>query len=219
MLRGPNLPLASLAFSPDGRLLASGAFDGSMRVWDVPANAEEHQVRRGEFGGPTAFRGVAFHPNGQSLAGVSCNEALGTSQITIWTRPFWQGRSLPAQAGKLTALAYSPDGNRVYAAGADGTLRAWNLALNDQQLFHVRGHDGPINALSVAGDRLITSGQDGTVRLWDAATGRELLALRGLGPGGGAALAGHDLVTAAGTEVKVWDGRPVALRPASALPR
>jgi WD40 repeat protein len=135
--------------------------------------------------------------------------------------------TLPGHAGGVNAAAWSPDGDRIATAGADGLVRVWRLpwgsgspggAAGGQVLFTLTGHDGEVRgvAWSPEGERIATSSADGTARLWDASTGEELLVLRGLSgdlrnvawsPSGGRLVAGG------GTILPIWDvsKRPLRL--------
>ena len=69
-------------------------------------------------------------------------------------------------AGKVTAVGFGADGNRVVSAGEDGTVRVWNAA--DGKELHQFKHDGPVYTLAMApdGKRVFTGGADKTIRLW-----------------------------------------------------
>jgi dipeptidyl aminopeptidase/acylaminoacyl peptidase len=106
-----------VAFSPDGRRLATAGWDGTARLWDV-ASGESLAVLRGHDGVVAA---VAFSPDGRRLATASWD---GTARL--WD--FASGKPLAVLRGhtaQVAGVAFSPDGSRLATASNDGTARLW----------------------------------------------------------------------------------------------
>jgi WD40 repeat protein len=205
----PARPVACLAFSADGKVLATGGHGGTgLKLWDVETGREL---------GACADAGAdvlatAFSADGRVLV------SAGDFAVRLWD---WKkGREMPRFTGhghEVTALAYAPDGRTLYSASRDGTARAWDAAAGKGRAV-LRGHARGVLALGLTpdGKTLATGGADGTVRLWDAV---ECQALRTLADDhadvGGLAFSpdGRVLVTAGGGGIgpavlpRVWDWR------------
>ena len=168
-----------VAFSPDGKLLASA---GQRRL--CAAVGSGHRQRRSaspctptSAGRPNCVYGVAFSPDGKLLA-----SAGGDGYVRLWDpatgRPV--GKPLPADPGNengVHGVAFSPDGKLLASAGADGYVRLWDPATGrpvgkplPADLANGEGVHGV--AFSPDGKLLASAGGDGYVRLWDPATGR-----------------------------------------------
>ena len=162
----------SLAFSPDGELLASAGGDGAVKVW----NSRTGQVIR-TLG--NAHRGyassVAFHPDGMHLASVGADERVKVWDLTTGLPVFDRPCGPVHVFGTAYAAAFSPDGRQL-AAGWDGVVTVWDWR-SDRPLHTFPGHEKrPISvAFSRDGRRLASGTWGGSVRLWDAEVGGEPL--------------------------------------------
>jgi WD40 repeat protein len=160
-----------VAFSPDGRRLASGS-GGEVHVWDW-SNDQRLYILPGHFKGGIS---VAFSPDGRRLASASWN-----GDIMIWDAETGQRlHILSEHHHSVSALAFSRDGRRLVSASFDHHLIAWD-ATKGQRLRILPGHDGLVTDVAFSpDDRYLASvGEDKVVRLWEAASGREVLSLRG----------------------------------------
>jgi WD40 repeat protein/serine/threonine protein kinase len=179
--KGP--PMQSLAFSPDGQRLATGAADETVKVWEAATGRELFSLP-----GQTGIVGaVAFSPDGHRLASATKPDPLlpdpGKKKgvVKVWDLTTRQEvLSLPWPEGGLLSLAYSPDGRRLAGAGDYSLVRVWEANTGDE-VFTLRGHEmhGWQVAFSPDGRQLASSNHDGTVRIWDMSTGAEVHVLRG----------------------------------------
>ncbi|MEV0404052.1 serine/threonine-protein kinase [Actinoallomurus sp. NPDC050550] len=110
--------VVGMAFSPDGRILAAGGYDGRVRLWDVVT----HRLVASLPSLPGRVNGVAFSPDGRILA------CAGGDAVLLWNaltgRPV---TTLTPQAGIVDAVAFSPDGRTLATGGDDATVRLWDL--------------------------------------------------------------------------------------------
>jgi WD40 repeat protein len=213
----------AVAYSPDGRRLATGSHEGA-RVWDAATGQELLSL----LGHPNVVFLVAYSPDGRRLATASAQAVRrktssgedfsfeGGTTVRIWDG--LTGQELLSFKGRmdfLFGLVYSPDGRRLATASQEGA-QVWDAATG-QELLSVKGPIG--TGLGVAfspdGRRLATASHEGA-RVWDAATGQELLAFKGhRGSVHGVAYSpdGRRLATAsADRTARVWDaatGQPL----------
>lgn len=123
-LEGHSEPVASIVFSPDGKLLVSASRDGRARIWSLTTGAELH-VLRGHTG---PVHAAAFSPRGDAVATGSAD---GT--VRLWSAATGaQLHELRGHDGYVRSVAWSPDGNTVASGAKDGTTRVWSAATGEQ---------------------------------------------------------------------------------------
>jgi WD40 repeat protein/serine/threonine protein kinase len=172
-------PVHSLAFSPDGKLLASAGEDRTIKLWES-ANGQA----RGTLQGHTRpVRVVAFSPDGQTLASGS-----GDGTVRLWhTGRAAERITLTGHSGKVVALAFTPDGQTLASAGDSpipgrkqgiGEIKLWDVATGQPRATFQRP-SGDVRALTyvAAGRQLAVAGAGPNVDLWDARWTQECLAL------------------------------------------
>jgi uncharacterized caspase-like protein len=164
VFQGHSDTVLSVAFSPDGKTVASGSADSTVRFID-PLNANATGAPITGHIGPVSA--VKFSPDGEMLA----TAGSGGDERTV---RLWNVRDRGV-IGRLTGhldsvmdVAFSPDGTMLATASADATVRLWSLG-SRRQIASLSGHAGPVRAVAFSpdGKLLASAGADGTARLWD----------------------------------------------------
>ncbi len=204
-------PVVALAFSPDGKTLATGGMErqgspehGSIRFWDTGTGKETSTNLRHASG----VLSLAYLPQTKLLASAGKDNVL-----RVWDPATGrQASDFKGHLGWVTSVAVASKGSRLFTASRDGTVKIWDTAAPDK----IAAHEGAATAVVFApGDKaVISGGHDGTIKFWDPATGKLLKQLTGLGAVTSLALATGETPArlAAGTrtdkdegEVRLWD--------------
>jgi len=180
--------ISAVAFSPDGMMLATGGFDATVKLWDVPTGRELARF----IGHAGQVRGLAFARDGRTLASGAYDGVVKLWDISA----VLYGAPIRGNHHGALSVAFSPDGKVLATGGWDtqwpaspGIVKLWDAATG-AELRVIRDLNQKVLALAFSpdGSTLVTGGGDlqrydapGEVKLWDVASGRARLLLGGLG--------------------------------------
>jgi Tol biopolymer transport system component len=172
VLRGHDDWVRGVAWSPDGRQLATTSRDRTVRIWRTQTWTELTVLR----GHGDWVWGVAWSPDGCRLA-TSSNDQTAR----IWDTETWNELTvLYGHDDEVWGVAWSPDGRKLATGSRDRTARIWDAEAGSE-LVMLCGHDEEVQGLawSPDGRQLATGLRDCTTRIWDTDNGGELAVLRG----------------------------------------
>jgi energy-coupling factor transporter ATP-binding protein EcfA2 len=116
-----------VAFAPDGRTLATGSDDRTVRLWDLSNRDQPRQLGPPLTGHTSAVWGVAFAPDGRTLATASADRTVRLWDLRNLDQPRQFGAPLTGHIGTVVGVAFAPDGRTLATASVDRTVRLWDL--------------------------------------------------------------------------------------------
>ena len=156
--------VSSVAWSPNGKYIATGSWDHTVQVW----NAHSGVLITRYTGHQDFVSSIAWSPDGEEIASGSWDHT-----VQVWN-PF-TGQTLFTYTGhraEVSTVAWSPDGEEIASGSWDHTVQVWN-PFTGQHLLTYTGHHDFVNTLawSPDGKEIASGGSDITVQIWDARTG------------------------------------------------
>ena len=172
-LKGHSRIITSLAFSPDGAIIASGSSDASIILWHVETRQPIGQPITGH---TELISGLAFSPDGKILASGSCElpgvgDCIG-GELMLWDVETRQsiGQPLTGFSGTIDSLAFSPDGAILASSSSEKmVIHLWEVATRQPIGQPLTGHTFFVSSLAFSpNSKILASGsQDTTIILWD----------------------------------------------------
>jgi len=170
--RGHSDVVWSVAWSPDGKRIASGSGDNTAQVWDAADGGNVYTYR----GHSVYVEAVAWSPDGKRIA-----SAGGDNTVQVWDVA--DGGHVYTYRGHsdvVWSVAWSPDGKRIASGSGDNTAQVWD-ATDGGNVYTYRGHSSAVDAVawSPGGKRIASGSLDYTVQVWDVADGGHVYTYRG----------------------------------------
>lgn len=162
-LHGHRDVILNIAYSADGKRLATCSYDRLIKLWDAATGQELGTLR----GHSDAVYAVAFSPDDERLASAAADRTVKVWDVASGGRLF----TLSDATDWLYTLAWSPDGRRIAAAGVDKAIRVWEVSKSSGRLAEsIFAHESPITRLiySADGATLYSLAEDGTAKAWEA---------------------------------------------------
>jgi len=166
----------SVAFSPDGLVLASASQDKTIKLWDAKSGQEVYTLR----GHTDGVSNVTFSPDGLVLASASRDKT-----IKLWDAKSGQEvYTLRGHTDGVSSVAFSPDGLVLASASRDKTIKVWDPK-SGQEVRTLEGHSFRVDSVAFSPDGvLLASASVNMVKLWDTKSGEEVRTLRAPPTGG-----------------------------------
>lgn len=197
-----------VAFSPDGRYVATSSWDKTARLWDAQTGKEIRTFS----GHEDHLQRIAFSPDGKHLLTGSFDQTARLWDVQTGK----EERTFRGHNGIVTGVAFSSDGEYVLTGSEDKTAKLWD-AQTGQEVRTFTGHGEQVDsvALSTDGKYALTGSDDRTARLWDVQTGKEVRRFEGhtmpvfavaISPDGARVLTGSD-----DEKARLWDAQTGAI--------
>ena len=171
-LKGHSEDAFSVSFSPDGKVLASGSVDHTIKLWDVGSRREIATLK----GHSSDVYSVSFSPDGKVLASGSRDNT-----IKLWDMDSRREiATLKGHSNTVVSVSFSPDGQVLASGSVDHTIKLWDVG-SRREIATLKGHSDWVRSVSFSPDgQVLASGsKDGTIKLWDVGSRREIATLKG----------------------------------------
>jgi WD40 repeat protein len=171
-LEGHENYVNSISFSPDGKTLATGSSDKTIKLWNLDTGKEIRTLQ----GHDSYINSVSFSPDGKTLATGSDDETIKLWNPNTGKEIF----TLQGHDSSINSVSFSINSKTLATGSKDKTIKLWNVDTGEE-IRTLRGHNSYVNSVSFSPDgrTLATGSEDKTIKLWNLDTGKETRTLRG----------------------------------------
>ena len=181
-LKGHRDRVWSVTFSPDGKFLASGSWDNTVKVWEVGSWREVATLK----GHEDRVYSVTFSPDGKFLASGSDDKTVKVwrdKKVKVWKVGIgsWRGvATLKGHEDRVWSVTFSPDGKFLASGSYDNTVKVWEVG-SWREVATLKGHEDWVFSVTFSPDgKFLASGSRyKTVKVWDVGSWREVATLKG----------------------------------------
>ncbi|MTJ48802.1 WD40 repeat domain-containing protein [Dolichospermum sp. UHCC 0259] len=171
-LEGHTNSVNSVSFSSDGKTLASGSSDETIKLWNVETGDKIRTLS----GHTSSVHSVSFSADGKTLASGS-----GDYTIKLWNVETGDEiRTLSGHTSSVYSVSFSANGKTLASGSYDETIKLWNVETGDE-IRTLSGHTSSVYSVSFSanGKTLASGSYDETIKLWNVETGDEIRTLSG----------------------------------------
>jgi WD40 repeat protein len=174
-LQGHTNLVKSVTFSPDGRTIATGSRDTTVKLWDASTGDLKATIQTAD-GESLGVYSVAFSPDGRTIATGSWDNTAKLWDVSTGTLK----KKFEGHTNLVFSVMFSPDGRTIATGSLDQTAKLWDTETAALKKT-INGHTGGVTSVyfSPDGHTLATGSWDGTAKLWDASTGALKVTLQG----------------------------------------
>lgn len=167
-------PVSAIAWSPNGKYIATGGWDHTVQVWDAKSGDTPMETYTGH---SELVDTLAWSPDGKYIASGSWDHT-----VQVWNASTGQHILTHIEGNEfVNTLAWSPDGQEIASGGSDTKVQIWNARTGATRLTYDYAIGDPVDAVvwSPDGKEIAFGGRDTTVQVWDASTETLLFTYKG----------------------------------------
>ncbi|CAE6445766.1 unnamed protein product [Rhizoctonia solani] len=168
---GHKGPVWSVAFSPDGKLVASGSFDATIRIRDVYDSSQTDKILLGH---TSSVNSVSYSPQGNMMVSGSDDNTLRLWDTNTGVAV---GEAFKGHELSVFSVAFSPSADLIASGSYDRTIRLWDVRSGASIFNPFKGHLKAVTsvAFSLDGTSVVSGSSDKTIRIWDIEQGKTIL--------------------------------------------